>query len=202
MSMVETSTRIVKIGRAAENDVVIAQAEVSNFHAEVRQISANTWLLEDRSTNGTEVDGLRVQRTLLTPESRVVLSQRYPLDLSVLFPPPPPARPPTPAEHRAAFQRLSGVFQTYDDTRRALLRNDAARQGVIRGGCGLIPVIGGAIGQILASRYINTSEKLYALENELKLNYVCPQCKTYLGNVPFQALVNQRQCARCKLDWV
>jgi len=51
---------IVRLGRAADNDVVIANQRVSRYHAQLRWVESS-WLVYDLdSTNGTWVDGQRV----------------------------------------------------------------------------------------------------------------------------------------------
>ena len=54
---------LVRVGRAADNDLVVSQPRVSRYHAQLRQVES-TWLVYDlESTNGTFVDGLRVAAT-------------------------------------------------------------------------------------------------------------------------------------------
>ena len=51
---------LVRVGRAADNDLVIPQDRVSRYHAQLRRV-ASTWLVYDLgSTNGTFVGGERV----------------------------------------------------------------------------------------------------------------------------------------------
>jgi hypothetical protein len=64
----EASAGLVRIGRATDNDVVIAQQRVSRYHAQLRRVESN-WLVYDLdSTNGTFVDRERV----LPSQPRVV----------------------------------------------------------------------------------------------------------------------------------
>ena len=51
---------VVRIGRASDNDVVIGNQRVSRYHAQLRWVESS-WLVYDLdSTNGTFVDGQRV----------------------------------------------------------------------------------------------------------------------------------------------
>ena len=51
---------IVRLGRATDNDVVIANQRVSRYHAQLRWVES-AWLVYDLdSTNGTFIDGERV----------------------------------------------------------------------------------------------------------------------------------------------
>jgi hypothetical protein len=56
----EPSVSLVRIGRAADNDLAIDNQRVSRYHAQARWIESD-WLVYDlESTNGTFVDGERV----------------------------------------------------------------------------------------------------------------------------------------------
>src|SRR5438309_736059 len=56
----EPSAGIVRLGRAADNDAIIANQRVSRYHAQLRWVES-TWLVYDLdSTNGTWVDEQRV----------------------------------------------------------------------------------------------------------------------------------------------
>jgi hypothetical protein len=64
---------LVRVGRAADNDLVIAQPRVSRYHAQLRQIES-TWLVYDLdSTNGTFVDG---QQLSSAQPARLTVSTR------------------------------------------------------------------------------------------------------------------------------
>jgi predicted component of type VI protein secretion system len=52
---------LVRIGRASDNDLVIPQARVSRYHAQLRRVET-TWLVYDLgSTNGTFVNAERLE---------------------------------------------------------------------------------------------------------------------------------------------
>ncbi len=56
---------VVTIGRREGNDVVIDDAQVSRVHAEIRLDSGGFVLVDCRSTNGTRVNGTKVDRRAL-----------------------------------------------------------------------------------------------------------------------------------------
>ena len=66
---VELIGRTVRIGRARENDVVLADATqvVSRFHAELRYEDGRFILLDLNSANGTWVWDHRIQRVVFGP---------------------------------------------------------------------------------------------------------------------------------------
>jgi LysM repeat protein len=65
---------VLTLGRAADNDIVIDDAEVSRHHARMT-LRGNDWVLEDLgSRNGTFVNGQRITGpVILTPGSQVAL---------------------------------------------------------------------------------------------------------------------------------
>ena len=45
---------------------------------------------------------------------------------------------------------------------------------------------------------------LQNLANQFKIDYVCPKCGAFLGEIPWESLVNKKQCpvSACKANWV
>ena len=67
-----TARRMV-LGRSRECDIRVPDANVSRRHAEVRQEGATHWVVDLGSTNGTEVNGRRVERTKLSNGDRITI---------------------------------------------------------------------------------------------------------------------------------
>lgn len=63
------------LGRSRDADVQIEDANVSRRHAEIVQEGSTYWLVDLGSTNGTEVDGRRVQRARLDDGSRFTVGE-------------------------------------------------------------------------------------------------------------------------------
>jgi adenylate cyclase len=61
----------VRLGRGADNDVVLSDVSVSRYHAEIRRES-DGWVLHDmKSTNGVEVNGVPVELAVLQAGDRL-----------------------------------------------------------------------------------------------------------------------------------
>lgn len=113
----------IRVGRALENDVVLADPLVSRYHLELRQVdgakagknppSEMSWQLINRSSNGTFVNGFLVTTATLNPAGLMQLSQGGPsLQFQILEPlasaPEKPAAPQLPTiAPQAAVQGLS-----------------------------------------------------------------------------------------------
>ena len=63
------------LGRSRDADVRIEDPNVSRRHAEIVQEGSTYWLVDLGSTNGTEVDGRRVQRVRLADGSRFTIGE-------------------------------------------------------------------------------------------------------------------------------
>jgi hypothetical protein len=63
----------VVLGRSKDCDVQVEDANVSRRHAELRREGAAWWLVDLDSTNGTELNGKRVQRMQLSDGDTITL---------------------------------------------------------------------------------------------------------------------------------
>jgi Protein of unknown function (DUF3662)/FHA domain len=62
---IQIENRVTVIGRSSECDVTVPDQNVSRRHAEIRRIGDGYSLVDLGSTNGTEVNGQRIQETAL-----------------------------------------------------------------------------------------------------------------------------------------
>lgn len=91
----------LRLGRAADNDVVLTDAEVSRHHAVIRWQEAEPWIEDSGSRNGTFVDEVRLTAPQPLRPGQVIRLGRTRLQVEVI-PEPRPAAPiamgRTPAE--------------------------------------------------------------------------------------------------------
>jgi adenylate cyclase len=79
----------VRLGRGAENDIVLADVSVSRNHAEIRR-GPDGWHIHDlNSTNGVEVNRVAVRSAPLQAGDRVTIGA-FELDVEAAAPPPAP----------------------------------------------------------------------------------------------------------------
>ena len=67
-----TGDRLV-IGRSRECDIRLADANVSRRHAEIRHEDGLYWVIDLGSTNGTELNGRRIERAQLSDGDHITL---------------------------------------------------------------------------------------------------------------------------------
>ncbi len=70
----DLAAETVTVGRALDNDLVIDDARVSRYHAQLRRRYGRYLLRDLDSTGGTEVNGFPVQETVLRPGDLITLS--------------------------------------------------------------------------------------------------------------------------------
>ena len=63
------------------------------------------------------------------------------------------------------------------------------------------PTVGIYLG---AKQSAKIPQLLQDLTNQFKIDYVCPKCGTFLGEIPWESLRNRKQCPMpsCKAKWV
>jgi pSer/pThr/pTyr-binding forkhead associated (FHA) protein len=193
-----------KIGRNEDNDIKIKRPEVSGYHCTITIVSENVIVLEDNgSTNGTFVNGTRIKRALITPQDEVTLAklrvkfdkifEKHSIAKSVPL--------NQTLDFIEEFAQLKPVYEAYREAKLAAMGSDNLKQKGLQAALSFIPFVGSALG-ILASSTVNPQEKIFALTEEFKINYVCPKCKRFLGDLPWQNLANQKKCVACKALWI
>jgi len=71
----ELTTRQTVLGRSKDCDIQLDDPNASRRHAEVRQEDATYWLVDLDSTNGTELNGTRVDRGKLADGDRITIGE-------------------------------------------------------------------------------------------------------------------------------
>ena len=212
---------IIRLGKATDNEVVADHPHVSRHHARLTRDQEGRLLLEDLgSTNGTFVNDAQVLRKYVVPTDRVRLGDASEWLVSEIL--------KYNNDYSVEFELLKRVYDDYVD---AKVKIQSANQfktrllqslpfaipgivGVIVGFLGkgsmtwfsvslLITVCAPMIGIYLgAKQSARTPAQLQALANQFKIDYVCPKCGTFLGEVPWESLRNRKQCPACKAKWV
>lgn len=171
--------------------------------------------------NSTYVDHLEVESKSISEHSPVHLGcNRYPLDLHTLInylkkllPPPPPLI--------LSIGHLGNIWKQYHDKQMALQK----RQHTL-GLWARVPILFSMSGGLLAAivpdnlrpymlvltgisvlltlygflqqKGFVLSEEMDKLNNWFQDHYVCPNCKHFMGNIPYKILRQNKNCPYCK----
>ena len=205
---------IVTIGKANDNDYVADDAQVSRHHARLISEPDGSWLLEDlESTNGTFVNDFQVIRKRITKNDRIRLGDYYRLTLNDLI--------KSRNDYSEEFDKLKAVYDHYIQEKVRIQSSNQFKTrlmqslpfalpgviGVVVGFFGkgspilfglslLITIVAPTIGIYLgAKQAAKIPIQLQALANQFKIDYVCPKCGTFLGEIPWESLLNRKQCS-------
>ena len=72
--IIPLTKEINNIGRMDDNDIVIPNAHISRYHAQVRGIDGRFVLIDLQSTSGTTVNGTRIRSKVLAPGDIIMMA--------------------------------------------------------------------------------------------------------------------------------
>lgn len=214
---------IIKIGKADDNDFVVNEPHVSRHHARLVHEDAEYWLLEDMgSTNGTYVNGTQVAKKRVNLHDVIKLGDNYTLNISEVL-----------KYNNDYSEEFALLKQIYDNYVQEKVKIQSSNQFKIRlfqslpfALPGIIGVVIGFLGKgspelfglslfitifaptvgiyLGAKQSAKTPQLLQDIANQFKIDYVCPKCGTFLGEIPWESLRNKKQCPlpACKAKWV
>ncbi|MDR2809638.1 MAG: FHA domain-containing protein [Tannerellaceae bacterium] len=214
---------IIKIGKANDNDYVVNDSHVSRHHAQLtRDVDGCLLLIDMDSANGTYVNGSRIAQKRVSPTDSVKLGDRYSLKLPEVL--------KSRNDYSEEFIALRGVYNKYIEQKVKIQSSNQfktrvyqslpfALTGLIGVSIGFMgkgnPVLWGvslfvAVCAPVVGIYLGAKQsakipgQLQDLANRFKIDYVCPKCGTFLGEIPWESLINKKQCpvSSCKAKWV
>ncbi|MFN8344172.1 MAG: FHA domain-containing protein [Spirosomataceae bacterium] len=223
--------QIIRIGRGTEpqpGQVVFNSRGVSGEHARaIIDPSKNTVVLEDLgSTNGTYVNGFRIKRKSISHNDLILLADQR-LQLQQIFDAARTTRD-DPNDFSVEFAKLQQVWDSYQ----LLLQKARGNSGqdmlitacvllapaILLGPLAATAAIGGAamagmagVGSALGlaarellskNKSAKTQNLVTEIENDFKIQYVCPKCSRSLYGFPYEYHKKQRQCVQCKAIWI
>ncbi len=72
---VQLASRVLRVGIAKDNDLVLSDPSVSRHHFEIEVQHEHAWITDLESTNGTAVDGVQVKRARVQPGMRIQVGE-------------------------------------------------------------------------------------------------------------------------------
>jgi transcriptional regulator with GAF, ATPase, and Fis domain len=103
-------TPVVRIGRAIDNDIRLAGHQVSRHHAQLERDDDGVWACDLGSSNGTEVNGRKIERQKLVPGDQVRVGRA---DMVVVQDPALAAAPPSAGETQIISATDQGVLSSW-----------------------------------------------------------------------------------------
>lgn len=214
---------IITIGKAIDNDFIVDDAHVSRHHARLIRQQDGCLLLEDAgSTNGTFVNGIQIAKKRVTSADAVTLGDRYRLNVSEVL-----------KYNNDYSEEFAALKKVYDDYIQQKIKIQSSNQfktrlfqslpfalpGVVGVAVGFLgkgspelfavslfitvcaPTVGIYLG---AKQSAKIPQQLQTIANQFKIDYVCPKCGTFLGDIPWESLRNRRQCpvSSCQAKWI
>ena len=217
------------VGKLGNQIIPISDTRVSRKHCKLTEQADGTFLLEDLdSTNGTFVDGYSVIRKIVTLDTVIQLGPEFRAKVADLV---GSSRVKTrsddaDAQYEVAFNHLEEVYEQYSKARVRLLR-DERKKGQLRSlpmfVIGLVSLLFTIVPDFASYRVfivlvsivcaawgarvafgtsVEFPEKMEALTKQFKIDYVCPKCGNFMGDIPFENLKNRKVCGFCKCKWV
>ncbi len=208
---------------SGENTVALQEPDISARHAKITFLGNDQFEVEDLgSTNGTYVNGYRVQKTTVNINDQVRLSSGTILDLVKIFGLKPSQTPNqelsknNPKDFTVEFARLKPIYENYKRDRKKMILQHNQKTALIRTGITVLPLpvlfffpgkpiysalslMGAGVANFVTGNMYNT-DKLEELDEKFRLQYVCPnrECSMQLGtsnswNLHFET----GKCFRC-----
>lgn len=213
----------IKIGKAEDNDFVVNDPHVSRYHACLIREDSDYWTLEDKgSTNGTFVNGSQIVKKRITSNDLILLGDSYKLNLPEVL--------KFNNDYSEEFATLKSIYDNYVQTKVKIQSSNQFKTrlfqslpfalpgviGVVIGFLGkgspelfglslFITVFAPTVGIYLgAKQSAKIPQLLQDITNQFKIDYVCPKCGTFLGEIPWESHRNRKQCpvSSCKAKWV
>ena len=213
----------IKIGKAADNHFVIDNPQVSRYHAILTQEDNGDLLLEDLgSTNGTFVNNSQIVKKKVLAGDKVAFGTACTISVSEIL--------KSDNDYSEEFECLKGVYDSYIKEKIRIQSSSQFKTrlfqslpfaviavlGIVLGILKhtdkgvlafslIIAVLAPTIGIYFGARQAaKIPALLQELANQFKIDYVCPKCGTFLGEIPWESLSNKKQCqmSSCKAKWI
>ena len=213
----------IKIGKATDNNLVIDDPHVSRYHAILVQDDNGDLMLEDLgSTNGTFVNDFQIVKKKVLAGDKITFGAAYTLSVSDIL--------KCDNDYSEEFEGLKSVYDLYIKEKIRIQSSSQFKtrlfqslpfavigvMGIVLGFMGhankgffvfsfVLAVLAPTIGIYFGARQAaKIPAQLQGLANQFKIDYVCPKCGTFLGEIPWESLSNKKQCQMpsCKAKWI
>ena len=184
---------IIRIGRQADNDIILDDPSVSSYHATATFGSQNTGMLEDNdSSNGTFVDGLRIRKTPINPKSNILFG-KLAFDSNKIF-----RFNKKPDDFTEEFEDLRAIWDSLEKERTNIIAVQKKIDVLLA-----IPYIGRFVILLMSDHYHIEPRKV-KLKEDMRRMWVCPSCRQPLRDydwLTWNDCEHLKNCPKCKAKW-
>lgn len=181
------------------------------------------------STEGTFVDGKRILQTIVNEDTIIQLGTTYSTSVSKLIGKNGADLKSNKSQKAVDITALSDIYQDYNQSvvklqKSAAMKNfyrslppvltsvlfaltlllgDNETIRSLRPFMGILTIIAiGCTTFVVWRGQKEMPEKRAELDDQFKINYVCPHCHNFLGNIPYEGLLKKGECNYCRCKWI
>lgn len=213
----EQQTRKLSVNRDGKiqtvGNVNSVPMDVSRQHVSFHQLGDDKWELKNLNDNNvTYVNGVAVERKVVSEADKVELgNSHFLISWETIR---------GPKVETIDVSHLQKVWEEYESSQLKIKENDRKMQNIQRlsgilSSCGILFlfvdmgnlrfVLTGASILIAVIFFIrgfksdsSVNVKLAALSKDFRKQYVCPKCGRFMGNEPYDILIQNGGCRHCK----
>ena len=192
--------------------------DVSRQHASLRQLDNGKWELKNlNDRNVTFVNGVGVEKKTVVETDKIELGQsHYLVQWDIIR---------GPKVEIVDIRPLEQVWEWFENTRLEMQEKERKTQNIQRLGgilstCGILFMFFESLGfvrfilmgiSVLIALYFfirgfssdsSLNLKLNDLNKEFRQRYTCPKCGHFMGNEPYDVLIQNECCRHCKAKFV
>jgi hypothetical protein len=191
--------------------------DVSRNHASLQPMGAGRWQIKNlNDRNVTFVNGIAVESKTISESDRIELgNSHYLFQWNVLS---------EPKVETIDIRHLERIWDWYETTQLEMKESERRIQNnqklaSMLSSCGILFVFVEGLGflrfilmglSILITLYLwyrgNNSDsslniRLNDLSKEFRKKYICPRCGHFMGNIPYDVLIQNDGCTNCKTKY-
>ena len=209
------------VGRQGTQPAKITDITVSRQHCKITDNGDGTFMLEGISESGTFVNGRRIIKKIVTSDTIVQLGPSFTISVKDILAQGTATDTASESQNTEAvttsassekFKQLKRIYDDYVQAKVDLQKGKSVStaSAVLPYAIGAIPGVGGVARAVIMGwnakkkndSQRDTPEQLEAISKKFKIMYVCPICGHFLGDNPYEQLVNRNKCDYCKKNWL
>lgn len=215
----------LSIGKTPENQIVFSHPSISRHHATLHYLDESTLVFEDHSTNGTTINGLRVQRSKLKRTDHLSLGDLA-VSSDLLFNQAFRIWKTDQSDYSTEFASLIPLYKEYEKKQKKISTQSNIIGNYLRLGISgtilvvlfFIPkevlgdvknylMIGSGVfislfGLSAGRRQAQVKERLELLQADFERKLICPKCMKGLIHRSLAYYQRTKSCPHCQAKFI